>query len=54
VSEMTVRYSGSVIHLKQGMGILFNGHAVGLNQLPVKVGPILVKQASPTVMQGNY
>jgi hypothetical protein len=54
LSEMKIRYDGSVVDLKQRMGILFNRQAVSVNQLPVKVGHVLVKQASHDVLQGNY
>jgi hypothetical protein len=54
LSEMKIRYDRSVVDLKQSMGILFNGQAVGVNRLPVKVGQVLVKQASHNLLQGNY
>jgi hypothetical protein len=49
---MTVRYNGSIVELKQGMGFSINGIEVGLNKLPVKVGHVLVKQASHYLLQG--
>jgi hypothetical protein len=52
LDEMTVRYDGSIVELKQRMRISINGFEVGLHQLPVKVGHVLVKQASHHLLQG--
>jgi hypothetical protein len=52
VDEMTVRYNGSIVELKQRMRLSFNGFEVTVDKLPVKLGHVLVKRASGDLLQG--
>jgi archaellum component FlaF (FlaF/FlaG flagellin family) len=51
--ELTVRYEGTVVELKQKLEILINGQAVSIKRLPVTVGKVQVKQVSSTMVMGK-
>jgi hypothetical protein len=51
--ELTVRYDGSVVDLKQKLDVTFNGQALGLKELPVTVGKVRVKPASASSVMGK-
>lgn len=51
---MTVRYDGSVVEIKEDLGLSINAQAVSLDQLPVTLGQVRIKQASSHMLMGIY